>query len=83
MAAETFETDVYSVAEPVTVTVNAEPRSAEVGVYVLDVPTTVVPRFHAYVNVALGDHEPGTAVKADPTRAVPEMVGVGDAAKTP
>ncbi len=74
---------MYPVAEPVTVSVNAEPRSAEVGVYAPEVPTTVVPRFHAYVNVALGDHEPGTAVNADPTRAVPEMVGVGDAAKTP
>ena len=51
--------------------------------YVFDVPTTVVPRFHAYVKAALGDHEPGTAVNTEPTRAVPEIVGVGAEAKTP
>jgi hypothetical protein len=50
---------------------------------VLDVPTTVVPRFHANVNAALGDHVPGTADNTEPTRATPETVGTGDVAKTP
>ena len=81
--AETLDTDVYPAAEPVTVTVRAEPRSRDVGVYVLAVPTVVVPRFHTYDNEALGGHVPGTAVRTEPTRATPETVGTGDVAKTP
>jgi hypothetical protein len=81
--AETLDTDVYPAAEPVTVTVRAEPRSRDVGVYVLAVPTVVVPRFHTYDNEALGGHVPGTAVRTEPTRATPEIVGTGDVAKMP
>ena len=43
----------------------------------LEVPTVVDPRFHSYENAAFGDHEPGTAVSAAPTLAVPVMRGVG------
>ena len=48
----------------------------------VDVPSEAT-RYHWYLKVAAGLHEPGAAVSFWPTCAVPLTVGVGVAVNTP
>jgi len=80
-----FVVTSYAVFVAVTVTDSVAPASAPTTAYVDAVAPFIGDpfRFHLYDNVAVGDHDPGTAVRVEPTRAVPVIVGVGAVSKTP
>jgi len=80
VAADVFDTVVYPGFDPVTMTEIRFPFCVVVGLNVFDVAFGIVlpSARHWYFRVTPEVHEPAFAVRVDPTRGVPEMVGVAD-----